>query len=215
MKRNEVVVLLHGLGMSSYTMLYYKRAIASEGYQTINIDYPSRAFNAVELLDIVSDFIVRELNNHSSYDKVHFVGHSLGGILARLLALKYEQDNLGCCIALGSPNRGSILAYKMRNNWFMKWYFGKALIDLFPDSDFIASISSLPKYYYLIAGTAYKLSPFGFILEKPNDGTVLVREMIPEDLSDSRIFRFNVSHTSMLFSSEVREKIITLLSRCN
>ena len=211
MKKNEVVILLHGIGMSRLTMYYYQRAIEAAGYVTINIDYPSRRFRATELFDIVKKLIKKELSAYDDYDKVHYVGHSLGGILARLLALDNEDERVGCCIALGSPNRGSMLAYRIYENWFMRWYFGVALPDLFPDADFIRSLSLLPKNYHLIAGTEYRLSPFGFSLEKPNDGTVLVREMIPEGIDESHIYRFNVSHTSMLFSSDVRDQIVSVL----
>ena len=215
MKKNEVVILLHGIGMSRLSMYYYQRAIEAAGYITINIDYPSRRFRAIDLFEIVSDLVKKELSAYEDYDKVHYVGHSLGGILARLLALDNEEEHVGCCIALGSPNRGSVLAYRIYENWFMRWYFGVALPDLFPDADFICSLSSLPKNYYLIAGTEYRLSPFGFSLEKPNDGTVLVREMIPEGLNKSHIYHFNVSHTSMLFSKDVRAQIVRLLDDNN
>ncbi len=207
----ELVILLHGIGMSSLSMVYYKLGIEAAGYTTLNLDYPSRDYNAVELLDVIKKLIDEKESSLGSYTKVHFVGHSLGGIFARLLSLDYKHHNLGSCIALGSPNRGSELAYKLGSNTFIKWYFGPALLDLYPRSDFISSLCNLPGHYFLIAGREHKLSPFGFLLEKPSDGTVRVEEMIPDGLDERYVSYFNVSHSSMLLSRKVRDEIISFL----
>jgi len=211
MKRNEVVILLHGLGLSSMMMLYLKRGLVHAGFDVINVNYPSRAYNVSDLLDVVEVLIKRECSSCDAYKSVHFVGHSLGGILARLSALNYTVDNLGKCIALGSPNRGSVLAQQLGSNRFIRGYFGPALFDLLPTSPFIASLDALPEKYYVIAGTRSSFTPFGNMLIKPNDGTVIVDEMIPEGLDDSLVYRFYVSHTSMLFSNKVRSKLIEVL----
>lgn len=207
----ELVILLHGIGMSSLSMAYYKSGIEAAGYTTLNLDYPSRDYSAVELLDVIKKLIDEKESALGSYTKVHFVGHSLGGLFARLLALDYKDNNLGSCIALGSPNRGSELAYRLGSNIFIKWYFGPALLDLYPNSDFISSLGDVGEHYFLIAGREHRLSPFGFLLEKPSDGTVKVDEMIPEGLDEGHISYFNVSHTSMLFSRKVRDEIIRFL----
>jgi len=211
MKNNEVVILLHGLGLSSYTLLYIEHSLAAMGYKTVNVDYPSRGYCVTDLFDIVTTKITQENKSFNEYDKVHFVGHSLGGILARMLALEYVGFNLGMCIALGSPNQGSSLANRLSSCRLIRGHFGPALFDICPKSEFINSLDSLPKRYKLIAGTRSKFTFFGWWFKDINDGTVMLKEMIPNGLSEGSIYYFDVSHSSMLFNREVKDKIIELL----
>ena len=210
MKKNELVILLHGLGLSSFTMLYIERGLSAAGYDTVKINYPSRKHSVPHLLDIVSDLIDLK-TSIVNYEKVHYVGHSLGGILARLLALKHTENNLGCCLALGSPNRGSVLAEMMSKYRLFNAYFGPALCDLSHGSKFIHSLTELPNCYFVLRGTRSSFTPFGNYLQKPNDGTVVDEEMVPEGVSSEYIYDFYVSHSSMLFNVEVRSKIVDIL----
>ena len=210
MKKNELVILLHGLGLSSFTMLYIERGLIAAGYVTLKIDYPSRKYNVPRLLEITSGLVQRN-TTISDYEKVHYVGHSLGGILARLLALKYTYSNLGCCIALGSPNRGSVLAERMRKYRLIHTFFGPTLSDISSGSMFINTLTASPKYYFVLRGTRSSFTPFGNYLEKPNDGTVVVNEMVPEGVSSECVYDFYVSHSSMLFNVDVRCKVINIL----
>ena len=211
MKKNEVVILLHGLGLSSYTLLYIEHSLAAMGYETINVDYPSRGYCVTDLFDIVSTIIAQENDSFNKYDKVHFVGHSLGGILARMLALAYQETNLGMCVALGSPNEGSSLAKRLSSWRLIRGHFGPALFDICPQSEFINSLDSLPTKYELIAGTRSKFTFFGWWFNDINDGTVMLSEMIPSGLDSSDVYRFDVSHSSMLFNRDVKDKVIELL----
>jgi len=211
MKNNEVVILLHGLGLSSYTLLYIEHSLAAMGYETINVDYPSRGYCVTDLFDIVSTIIAQENDSFNKYDKVHFVGHSLGGILARMLAIEYSDTNLGMCVALGSPNQGSTLAELMTSWRLVRGHFGPALFDICPQSKFITSLRSLPSNYALIAGTRSKFTFFGWWFDDINDGTVMVSEMIPDGLDQCNVYRFDTSHSSMLFNKDVKNKIMELL----
>jgi len=211
MKTKEAVILLHGLGLSSYTLLYIEHALAAMGYKTINVDYPSRGYGINDLFDIVSTKIYQENDTLNEYSSVHFVGHSLGGLLARMLVLDYKNSNLGMCVVLGSPNNGSSLA-KLLSSWsLIRGHFGPALFDICTNSEFIDSLQSVPAKYALIAGTRSKFTPFGRWFKDINDGTVLVSEMIPDGLDENDVYRFDVSHSSMLFSVDVKNKVIELL----
>ena len=211
MIKNEVVILLHGLGLSSYTLLYIEHSLAAQGYETINVDYPSRGYCVTDLFDIVSTKITQTNDSLDQYDKVHFVGHSLGGILARMLALEYAGRNLGMCVALASPNKGSSLAKRLSSCRLIRGHFGPALFDICPDSEFIASLNSLPTQYALIAGTRSKFTFLGWWFSDVNDGTVLLEEMIPDGLDHSDIYKYDTSHSSMLFNRDVKDKVLELL----
>ena len=83
----EQVVLLHGLVRSPKSMVKLERALAEEGYDVFNIGYPSRQGSVVELAQGVR----KEIEDRVDASKpMHFVTHSMGGILVRQL-LSWES----------------------------------------------------------------------------------------------------------------------------
>lgn len=96
----EIVVLLHGIAKSSKHMSKLEGFLLENQYQVINVDYPSTDFE----LDYLADFIYLKVNDAvAKYDKVHFVGYSMGGLLTRVILEKYRFDNLGKVVQLAAP----------------------------------------------------------------------------------------------------------------
>lgn len=101
----ELVVLLHGLGRTSYSMGPMKEALEAAGFDVLNIGYSSYCCGIAELGAIVSERVAAERGNHA---RVHFVGHSLGGIIARwMLSQPAPPPGAGRLVMLAPPNQGS------------------------------------------------------------------------------------------------------------
>lgn len=80
-----------------------------------------------KLTQELSAFLIGHFN---SGQKVDIVGHSLGGLLARVYEQNYGSDRIDKLITLGSPHRGAIDAYSVWENasvWGNIWWEKAAL----------------------------------------------------------------------------------------
>lgn len=102
------VILLHGITKDSSSMRSIERALQERGYHTVNLDYPSRS-NPIEVL--ATEAIPRGLAACEEADTgaLHFVAHSMGGLLVRYYYDRRDASDVTSVVMLGTPNQGSRL----------------------------------------------------------------------------------------------------------
>jgi pimeloyl-ACP methyl ester carboxylesterase len=139
-------------------------------------------------------------------DTVHFVGHSLGGLVIRRMLADHPQPRLGRVVTLGTPHRGSRVACALAASPWGRRILGLSRHALTSEQDL-----PVPDYPLgVIAGNV----PVGIgrlftRLPEPHDGTVCLDEAGVEGAAD--YWLGPVSHTSMLFSAPVTQQICRFL----
>lgn len=103
------VVLVGGYVENSSLMLALGRRLAREGFQPLLLDLPS-TFASIESNATWLAARLAEVRASSGYDRVAYVGHSMGGVVGRVCSLREEDPGLALVISVASPHRGTHLA---------------------------------------------------------------------------------------------------------
>jgi pimeloyl-ACP methyl ester carboxylesterase len=109
----DLVVLVHGMGRTSVSMLPMEISLERSGYRVLNFNYSSYGPSIAEIAGHLADSLEEELGAFPAR-RVHFVGHSLGNIvITRLLANEAIPVGVGRVAMLAPPNRGSRVADRL------------------------------------------------------------------------------------------------------
>ena len=120
---DECVVVLHGLGRTANSMDEIEEKLLGAGYRVWNEGYPSRRENITSLAAIYVGSGARYCADAS---RMHFVTHSLGGILVRQYLQQVQLENLGRIVMLAPPNRGSKVTDRLRDSGWYRSLIGPA-----------------------------------------------------------------------------------------
>lgn len=170
---SDVVVLLHGAGRSSFSMKWMAKALSKQNYRVYNLGYPSRRLPIDELADHISNQISKI--QFDQFEKLHFVTHSLGGIVLRYYLKFNHISPLGRVVMLAPPNQGSRLADVFGQYAFYSWLLGPvgSQIGTSPDS-LPNSLGPVDYPVGIIAGNRSINPVFSPLIPGSDDGRISV-----------------------------------------
>jgi len=199
---NECVVLLHGLARTSLSMELLGWTLEDHGYRVANIDYPSRDYPIEELAPLAVGQGIEACRSGGRVHAIHFVTHSLGGILVRYYFAHNELDNLGRVVMLGPPNQGSKAADEMRDVPGFDWINGPAGHQLGKGEESIPLQLGPPDFEFAVIAGNQTIDPVtSAFLDDPDDGRVSVSDTRLEGMKDFRIV--NASHAFIMQKTQV------------
>jgi pimeloyl-ACP methyl ester carboxylesterase len=182
--RQDGVVLLHGISRTRRSLRKMQAAIEAEGFATLNPGYASRSKALEMLAEDIHPAIERFADGIDG--SVHFVCHSMGGLLARVYLARHRPQRLGRVIMLGTPNGGSEIADRLKDFAPYRLFFGPAGQQLGTQRD-DAVAAMLPPADYpvgIIAGDRSIYPLASALMPKPNDGRVSVEKTKLEGMAD-------------------------------
>jgi pimeloyl-ACP methyl ester carboxylesterase len=202
------VVLLHGLGRSAFSMGKLEGALEAEGYAVTNIDYPGvRADSFAALVAQVRSGVSACCADERP---VHFVTHSLGGILVRALIAEERPQNLGRVVMLSPPNQGSEWVDALGEYTLFQAATGPAALKLGTDEESVpARLGAVDFALGVMTGDS-SWNPVGsWLIPGDDDGVVAVERARIEGMADFRVV--NENHTNIMRSDEVIAEAIHFL----
>ncbi|MCH7744378.1 MAG: alpha/beta hydrolase [Proteobacteria bacterium] len=204
---SDCVILLHGLARTEASMAKLASALSEEGFEVANVSYPSRQ-HPVEVLSKIA--VERGLSECPSSGTIHFVTHSLGGILIRYYLAGNEVVGLGRVVMLAPPNQGSEVVDKLRDMPGFKWINGPAGSQLGTDKDSISSKLGPVRFELgVIAGTESINPILSQFLPNPDDGKVSVESTKVEGMSD--FISVPHSHPFLMRAPEAIKQTVSFL----
>ena len=211
-QNKDVVVLLHGIMRHKVDMLRLAGQLHKNSYSTLNIFYPSHS-KSLEQLSTLVHHKISTSKKCAEAPNIHFVTHSMGGLIARYYIDTYSPKNLGKVVMLSPPNSGSECADFLDNQRLttklFKTIWGPAGQQL--RTHHIHDHKPITYPLGIIAGNKSS-NPLAFVaLKGEHDGMVPVERTKIEGMTDHIILP--VTHTFMMFNKQVAKQTLHFLEK--
>jgi triacylglycerol lipase len=191
----EKVLLLHGMGRTRGSMRNAARKLDGLGWSTRRIGYPS----LTRPIERLAEHVAGQIENESG--RLHFVTHSLGGLVLRRLLYAHRPPNLGRAVMLAPPNRGSRLARRFTR-------LGRvvpALRQLALSEAELDKLLGPIDFELLVVAGSRAAGPLRWLSQTDNDGIVTVDETFSGQSGDSLVVPRG--HTFIMDSPDVLDKV--------
>jgi pimeloyl-ACP methyl ester carboxylesterase len=208
------VILLHGMARTASSMRKMQRSLEKSGYFVANVAYPSRQHRIEILAPMAVEDGLSRCRDSTDVDTVHFVTHSLGGILVRYYLASGDIPNLGRVVMLGPPNQGTHAADAMQRMPGFGWLLGPAAFQLGKGPESIPLQLGATEFELGVIAGSRSIDPItSAVLANPDDGKVTVEDTRLDGMRDFRVVRS--SHAFIMKKKEVIDLVSVFLESGN
>ena len=199
----ETVVLVHGLWVRGLVMEWLRRRLAQAGFSVVSYSYPSMRLSLTENAERLARYC-----RDRSPARMHFLGHSLGGLIVLRMFERGGSVPDGRIVLAGMPFGGSLAAQRLLRVPGGRAALGRSI------AEWLRAGPPLPPADREIGVIAGNL-PVGLgrvvapDLPPPNDGVLSVAETVVPGVRDRIVLK--VSHSSMLLSAAVAQQTCAFL----
>lgn len=202
--QDKCVILLHGLGRTSWSMMKLEHAFRSQGYSVWNESYVSKKQTVEESSKVIEHAL--QFCRAEGKTQIYFVTHSLGGILVRYFFQDKDMPEVKGVVMLAPPNHGSEVSETYGEKFWLEWSVGVAGKQLGTGPESLPNTLkpiSLP--VGVIAGTVSSDPWFNHLFSGPHDGKVSVESAKLDEMKD--FLTVESGHTFIMNSDLVLQQI--------
>lgn len=184
----DVLVLLHGLLRSEVAMRPAQKFFESNEYKVVNLSYPSTDLPIEELVSEHLKPAIDDIELERG-QKLHFVTHSLGGILVRYYLKHYPEEYIGRVVMIAPPNQGTELAGIFSDSeWFNAKLSPAAKQLRNGDKSWVKQLGSVNFELGVIAGNYNANWITDWLLPGDDDGVVTVESTKVDNMNDFLLY---------------------------
>ena len=204
----ESVIVVHGLGRTPASMTILVSRLKNAGFRVVSFGYPSTSEPMEALVDRLQAEVGRCCRNKA--ETVHFVTHSMGGVLVRSYLNRQPDPHQGRVVMLSPPSQGSELIDAFSDSPLLQRLLGPAGSKLGTDSAGIPSQLGPVRFGLGIVTGDRSISPLGsWLIPGPDDGKVGVDRARIEGATDFMVV--SATHTFIMNRRDVAEEVVHFL----
>ena len=202
------VIVAHGLGRTTASMAILANRLEEAGFRVVRFGYPSRTEPIEALVDRLRDAVAQCCGDDPR--RVHFVTHSMGGVLVRGYLSERPEPHEGRVVMLSPPNQGSEIVDAFADSPLLRSFLGPAGSRLGTAPDGIAGQFGPIRFSLGIITGNLSLNPIGsWLIPGPDDGTVGVDRAKVEGASAFLVLP--ATHTFIMNRRDVAEEVAHFL----
>ncbi|MFC2157358.1 esterase/lipase family protein [Acidobacteriota bacterium] len=207
-KERHRVILLHGLGRSAKSMTPLQKSLSEAGYEVYNVGYVSTEHSIEDLAETVLGTFIRMLEDADG-SKIHFVTHSMGGIMVRQYLKAHRLPILGRVVMISPPNQGTELVDRFKGIFLFKGY-GPAGKQLSSQEDSLPNtLGPVDFELGVIAGNRTLNPVYSLMLPGPDDGVIPVERTKVTGMTDFIIMPH--THPFIMKKADVIDQVLYFL----